>query len=222
LQLRAEGRRVPGRVRRRRNAAWHAAEAPSGGFVRASDACIASAAAGPRLDGEFAGAHSLPPGRVGGAGGLPGAADPPSVLRASAAEFFPAPVVFSAGVVEPQEPCVVPQQSPLPHDDGGRPATVTEIVEEEFESWVPQWEEPSCAAVPSPPPAGSWAPVGLPLDPGEGRLFGECTPSWTPSHSVGSSLPLFSRAPVSPFYRVSYDSDGDDSWNEDGVSDGDL
>ncbi|CAK0862935.1 unnamed protein product, partial [Prorocentrum cordatum] len=51
LQLRAAGRRVPGRLRRRRNAAWHAAEFPPGGFAHADDAATTRAAAGPRLRG---------------------------------------------------------------------------------------------------------------------------------------------------------------------------
>ncbi|CAK0839557.1 unnamed protein product [Prorocentrum cordatum] len=43
LQALASRRRVPGAARRRRNAAWHAADAPVGGFT------LAKAAAGPRL-----------------------------------------------------------------------------------------------------------------------------------------------------------------------------
>lgn len=50
LQCRAEGRRVSGAARRRRNAAQHAARVPAGGFAHASDAGLALAAAGPRLE----------------------------------------------------------------------------------------------------------------------------------------------------------------------------
>ncbi|CAK0906573.1 unnamed protein product, partial [Prorocentrum cordatum] len=46
----AQGRRVPGAARRRRNAAQHAGRVPAGGFVTASEAELAWAAGGPRLD----------------------------------------------------------------------------------------------------------------------------------------------------------------------------
>ena len=49
LQCAASGRRIPGSSRRRRNAAWHAARVPPGGFAAASSSGIAWAAAGPRL-----------------------------------------------------------------------------------------------------------------------------------------------------------------------------
>ncbi|CAK0822054.1 unnamed protein product [Prorocentrum cordatum] len=49
LRRAAAGRRVPGAMRRRRNAAWHALLVPAGGFARASVAGLSRAAAGPRL-----------------------------------------------------------------------------------------------------------------------------------------------------------------------------
>jgi len=99
LQLRAAGLRVPGRARRRRNAAWHAAAAPSCGFVRASDDAIAQAAAGPRLEevvGRAAAAMGVPPAQDrlsdGGAEGEQaqgGAGAVAARLSADAAVFVP-------------------------------------------------------------------------------------------------------------------------------------
>lgn len=49
LRLASAGRRVPGAARYRRNAAWHAADAPEVGFASAPMAEIQASAAGPRL-----------------------------------------------------------------------------------------------------------------------------------------------------------------------------
>ncbi|CAK0883699.1 unnamed protein product, partial [Prorocentrum cordatum] len=49
LRRAAAGRRVPGAMRRRRNAAWRALLAPAGGFARAPAAGLSRAAAGPRM-----------------------------------------------------------------------------------------------------------------------------------------------------------------------------
>ncbi|CAK0834130.1 unnamed protein product [Prorocentrum cordatum] len=49
LRFAAVRGRVPGTMRRRRNAAWHALLVPAGGFARASAPGIVRAAAGPRL-----------------------------------------------------------------------------------------------------------------------------------------------------------------------------
>ena len=49
LQALASGGRVPGAARRRRNAAWHAADAPESGFTGATQADLAKVASGPRL-----------------------------------------------------------------------------------------------------------------------------------------------------------------------------
>ncbi|CAK0899148.1 unnamed protein product, partial [Prorocentrum cordatum] len=59
LQAAAAGERVCGGRRHRRNAAWHAAQAPAEGFARSSAAAIAKAAAGPRLL-DFAGSGGSP------------------------------------------------------------------------------------------------------------------------------------------------------------------
>ncbi|CAK0840194.1 unnamed protein product [Prorocentrum cordatum] len=49
LRSAAAGLRVAGRPRRRRNAAWHAADPPPRGFARATDEELEASAAGPRL-----------------------------------------------------------------------------------------------------------------------------------------------------------------------------
>ena len=105
LQLRAASRPVPGRTRRRRNAAWHSAAAPACGFARASDADIALAAAGPRLDEGVDGAPSVPPRDLGGVGEIPGSAAGASTsrMRASAATFSPAQSRFDVLLPELSE-----------------------------------------------------------------------------------------------------------------------
>ncbi|CAK0841280.1 unnamed protein product, partial [Prorocentrum cordatum] len=52
-QLAALGARVPGRARRRRSAAWHAARGPPCGFLQATGVELRWAAAGPRLGAAF-------------------------------------------------------------------------------------------------------------------------------------------------------------------------
>ncbi|CAK0867651.1 unnamed protein product, partial [Prorocentrum cordatum] len=59
LRLAALGLRVPGGARCRRNAAWHAARAPPGGFAGATSAALAQAAAGPRLAWGVAGVDGV-------------------------------------------------------------------------------------------------------------------------------------------------------------------
>ena len=168
LQLRAVGRPVPGRTRRRRNAAWHSAAAPACGFARASDADIALAAAGPRLDVGAGGAPSVPPRDLGGDGGIPGSAAgaSPSRMRATAAAFSPAHSVVDVVLQVVSE---APLQVPVPPDVGGRPPVVLEAAEEEsvplgvagggsvFSG--PLVEAFSVGAGPAPPCASSWTPV---------------------------------------------------------------
>ncbi|CAK0871861.1 unnamed protein product [Prorocentrum cordatum] len=174
LRLVSRGQPVPGGARRRRNAAWHAARVPAGGFTRASQGELAWAAAGPRLGSRLRATADAFMSQAAVSG--EGAAEGPPVPAAAAGGLrcTCGAMVFSARFASSSEDAA---SDPVDIDECEssscssaravpRPARgeAAEGVARVPDRCVAAGEGSGAAAL-------AWVPVGLPQDPGEGLLF---------------------------------------------------
>ncbi|CAK0812372.1 unnamed protein product, partial [Prorocentrum cordatum] len=133
LQRIAAGDRVPGAMRLRRNAAWHACRVPPGGFTAASSADLSWAAAGPRLG------HSAGGMRAEAASFVPRAA-----CRATGVRCSCGAVAFSSCCLPPPADGLASPDASLVEDEGSEAP--------EGERWAGPGVATACSSSPMAPP----------------------------------------------------------------------